>query len=72
MNNGQNAADGRIGGSKPYSVHIKVKAQSDIKCAFCWFVLALYPTLKGMTERDSATFKVHLTGSHGLKDEIQP
>jgi hypothetical protein len=71
MNNGQNAADGSIGGSKPFSVHIKVKAQSTTKCAFCWFVLALYPTLKGMTERDSATFTLHLKHAHGLKDEIQ-
>ena len=71
MNNGQNAADGRIGGSRPYSVHVKVKAQSSTDCSFCWFVLALYPTLKRMTERDSATFTAHLTKAHGLKGEIQ-
>jgi len=71
MNNGQNAANGRIGGSKPYSIHIKVRAQSSTACSFCWFVLALYPTLKGMTERDSATFTAHLRQAHGLQDEIQ-
>jgi hypothetical protein len=71
MNNGQNTSDGRVGGSKPFSVHFKVKAQSSTDCSFCWFVLALYPTLKGMTERDSATFTLHLKHAHGLKDEIQ-
>src|SRR5690242_12778032 len=71
MNNGQNAAGERIGGSKPFSVHIKVKAQSSTDCSFCWFVLALYPTLKGMTEKDTATFKAHLKQSHGLKGDIQ-
>jgi hypothetical protein len=35
-------------------------------------VLTLNPTLEGMSERDSATFKAHLEKDHGLRDEIQP
>jgi len=76
MSDGKNTADGSIGGSmngrKAYSVNVQVKAHSSTSCSFCWFVLALYPTLKCMTERDSTTFKAHLEKAHGLKEEIQP
>ncbi len=72
MSDGQNAADDGKGGRKAYSVNIQVKAQSSTSCSFCWFVLNLYPTLKGMTESDSTTFKAHLHKVHGLRDEIQP
>ncbi len=70
MSDGQNAADQGIGGKKAYSVNVQVKAQSSTSCSFCWFVLTLYPTLKGMTERDTTTFQAHLKQVHGLKDEI--
>lgn len=39
-------------------------------CTFCWFVQALYPTLSGMTERDTRTFGAHLERAHGLVPEI--
>jgi len=71
MSEGQNAADEGIGGRKAYAVNVQVKAQSSTSCSFCWFVMTLYPTLKGMIERDDATFKSHLRQAHGLKDEIQ-
>jgi hypothetical protein len=71
MNNGQNAADERTGGRKPFSVHVKVTAQSSTGCPFCLCVIALYPTLKGMAKRDSAMFEAHLKKTHGLRDEIQ-
>jgi hypothetical protein len=71
MNNGQNAADERTGGRKPFSVHVKVNAQSSTGCPFCLFVLALYPALKRMAERESAMFEAHLKRTHGLRDEIQ-
>jgi hypothetical protein len=60
------------GGKKAYSVNIQAKAQSSTTCSFCWFVLTIYPTLKGMTERDSTTFKTHLEKEHGLREEIHP
>jgi len=71
MSDGQNPANGGIGGSKAYSVNIQVKAPSSTSCSFCWFILMTYPTLKGMTERDGSTFKTHLQKEHGLKSEIQ-
>jgi len=71
MTNGQNAAGDGLGGRKAYSVNIHVKAQSSTSCSFCYFVLTLYPTLKGLTDRDTATFKSHLQQAHGLMDEIQ-
>jgi hypothetical protein len=72
MDSGRNPADEGNGGRKAYSVNIQVKAQSSTSCAFCWFILTIYPTLKGMTERDSATFKAHLEQAHGLSNEIRP
>jgi len=71
MTYGQNAAGDGLGGRKAYSVNVQVKAQSSTSCSFCYFVLTLYPTLKGMTDRDTATFKSHLQRAHGLRDEIQ-
>ena len=71
MSNGQNPTNDE-GGRKAYSVNVQVKAASSTSCAFCWFVVTVYPTLKGMTERDSTTFKAHLQKAHGLRDEIQP
>ncbi len=73
MNTGQSAADRRNRhGRKAYSVSVQSNAQSGTSCSFCWLVLALNPTLEGMNERDSATFKAHLEKAHGLRDEIQP
>jgi hypothetical protein len=72
MSNGQNSADERVNGRKVYSVNVQAKAQSSTSCSFCWFVMTMYPSLNGMTERDGATFKAHLQKSHGLKDEIRP
>ena len=74
MSANQNAANrgNNVYGRKAHSVSVQVKAQSSTSCSFCWLVLALNPTLKGMGERDSATFKAHLEKAHGLKDEIQP
>jgi hypothetical protein len=71
MTHAQSAADDGLGGRKTYSVNVQVKAQSSTSCSFCYFVLTLYPTLKGMTDRDIATFKSHLQTAHGLRDEIQ-
>jgi hypothetical protein len=72
MNGAQDAADQGIGGRKTYSASIRVKVPSSTSCSFCWFVLKLYPTLKGMTDRDAATFKAHLEKTHGLRHEIEP
>jgi hypothetical protein len=71
MNNDRIATDESVGGRKAYSVNVHAKAQSNTSCSFCWFVLGLYPTLTGMTERDASTFKAHLAKLHGLKEEIQ-
>ena len=70
MTDGQNPANDGNGGRKTYSVHVHAKAQSSTSCSFCWFVLTLYPTLEGMTERDNTTFRAHLQKSHGLEPEI--
>lgn len=71
MNNDRIATDESAAARKAYSVNVHAKAQSNTSCSFCWFVLGLYPTLRGMTERDTSTFKVHLEKMHGLKEEIQ-
>ena len=63
---------GKRDGKKSYSCQGPDKAQSRLSCPFCWFVLTIYPTLKGMTPRDEATFSEHLKKSHGLKQEILP
>jgi hypothetical protein len=68
---GQNAADERKGGKKAFAVNIQVKAQSSTSCSFCWFVMTIYPTLSGMIERDSDTFRLHLKRAHGLSADIQ-
>ena len=72
MSDAQNAADEGIGGRKAYSASIRATVPSSTSCSFCWFVLKLYPTLKGMTDRDTTTFRAHLEKVHGLKSEIQP
>ena len=74
MSTNQNAANrgNNVYGRKAHSVSVQVKAQSSTSCSFCWLVLTLNPTLEGMSERDSATFKAHLKKDHGLTDEIQP
>jgi hypothetical protein len=72
MNDAKNAADQGIGSRKAYSASIRVKVPSTTSCSFCWFVLKLYPTLKGMTDRDTETFRAHLEKSHGLRNEIEP
>jgi hypothetical protein len=33
--------------------------------------MTIYPTLNGMIERDSDTFRLHLEKAHGLRPEIQ-
>ena len=71
MSDGQNAANTGNGGRKAYAVNIQAKAQSSTSCSFCWFMLTTYPTLTGMTERDSDTFKAHLQKAHGLREEIK-
>ena len=72
MSDAQDAADGSIGGRKAYTASVRVKVPSGTSCSFCWFVLKLYPTLKGMTDRDTTTFRLHLQKVHGLRNEIQP
>jgi hypothetical protein len=47
------------------------KSDSDTGCPFCWFFIAIYPTLDGMTQQDEAVFTAHLKKSHGLSGEIQ-
>jgi len=59
-------------GRKAYSAKAEAKAQPGSSCSFCWFVLAIYPTLKGMTPRDATTFREHLRKVHGLVHEIAP
>jgi hypothetical protein len=71
MSIGQNAADGHNGGRKAFTANIQVKAHSSTSCTFCWFIMTIYPTLSGMTENDSTTYKMHLEKSHGLCAEIQ-
>ena len=61
---GQNNQSGR------YSTKFKVKVQSTSSCAFCWFVLNIYPTLTGMPDQDADTFTAHLKKSHGLTGDI--
>jgi len=57
---------------KVYSAKAQFKAHSGTRCSFCWFVMATYPTLKGMTPRDEAAFQEHLVKAHGLRPEILP
>ena len=57
---------------KAYSTNVQAKAQSSSTCSFCWYVLSIYPTLKDMTPKDTATFQEHLTKAHGLSREIAP
>ncbi len=66
-----NSPFGKETAGKQFSAKVQAKAQSSTTCSFCWFVLNLYPTLKGMTPRDSSTFTEHLKKEHGLRDEIQ-
>jgi hypothetical protein len=65
-------ASGKGTERKAYTAKVQTKAHSNSDCPFCWFVQTLYPTLKGMTPRDGATFNEHLKKSHGLKQEILP
>jgi hypothetical protein len=71
MSIGQNAADESKGGRKLFAANVQVRAQSSTSCSFCWFVMTIYPTLNGMIERDSDTFRLHLEKAHGLRPEIQ-
>ncbi len=65
-------APGREADRKAYTAKVQAKAQSSTSCSFCWFVLTIYPTLKGMTPRDDTTFREHLKNAHALKQEILP
>ena len=55
---------------RAYSEKVQSKADSIKSCSFCWFVLAVYPGLKGMTAKDTDTYREHLTKVHGLKQDI--
>lgn len=66
-----NAASGREAERKSLEARSDAKAQSGTGCSFCWFVLTVYPTLTGMTERDTTTFREHLKQAHGLRSEIK-
>ena len=66
MASGQIGADEGNNGRKAYTVNVHAKAQSTSSCSFCWFVVAVYPTLQGMTPRDESTYRSHLQKSHGL------
>lgn len=57
---------------RTYSAKVELKVQSSTSCAFCWFVLNIYPDLTAMSERDHSTYKAHLEKSHGLQGDIQP
>jgi hypothetical protein len=50
----------------------KASSRSTDACAFCDFVLSLYPTLTRMKPSDSRMFTEHLKESHGLVGEIEP
>lgn len=63
-------ASGSEPGRKAYSATIQAKAYSTSSCAFCWFFVGLYPEMKGIAPRDEATYREHLTRSHGLVDAI--
>ena len=71
MSIGQNAGNGKGDTRKAFAANVQVKAQSSTSCSFCWFVMTIYPTLSGMIERDSDTFRLHLKKAHGLKPDIQ-
>jgi hypothetical protein len=72
MSIGRNKADGKGDTKKAYAANVQVKAHSSTSCSFCWFVMTIYPTLNGMIERDSDTFRLHLQKAHGLGADIQP
>ena len=72
MTNSQDTADNGKLTRNTYAVNFRAKTPSNNSCSFCWFVLATYPNLSGMTESDSATFRSHLQKEHGLQEEIQP
>jgi len=57
---------------KAYSPKVQAKSDTSTNCSFCWFVLNVYPTLRGMAPLDDAMYREHLKGAHGLTQEIQP
>lgn len=71
MATGQIGSDEGKNGTKAYTVNLQARAQSTSSCAFCWFVVAVYPTLQGMTSRDESTYRSHLQKSHGLTFGMQ-
>ncbi len=64
------STSGPEGKKKAYSAKIHARAPSSEGCSFCWFVLAVYPTMEGMTPRDNRTFREHLMKAHGLREDI--
>jgi len=66
------SASGKETERKAFASNTQGKDRSNSPCSFCAFVLTIYPSLKGMTPRDEATFREHLRASHGLKNEIFP
>lgn len=71
MSNGLSGFEEGGEGKKLYTAKVKAKAQATTSCSFCWFVLQVNPSLKGMSQRDEATYKEHLKRSHGLRGEIE-
>lgn len=71
MTNGQDGSNKAQTGRAAYRLNLKAKTGSSTSCSFCWFVLALYPTLTGMPDSDTSTYAAHLKRSHGLKAEIE-
>ena len=64
------AASGKETERKAFAAKPQAETHSNSSCSFCWFVMKIYPTLNGMTLRDTATFREHLEKAHGLKEEI--
>jgi hypothetical protein len=71
VNNSQSGIEDGGRNKKLSSVHIHAGAPPDGSCAFCWFVLKLYPDLGRITSRDSSLFREHLKKAHGWTEEIQ-
>jgi len=55
---------------RAYSEKAQAKSDATNSCSFCWFVLAIYPALNGMTARDTDTYREHLMKVHGLGQDI--
>jgi hypothetical protein len=65
-------ASGKGTEKKGASAAVQAKPQSGTSCAFCSFILTVYPTLKGLNPRDEELYLGHLRENHGLHEDIQP